>query len=306
MFGLFEYKKGDKQMSNENQKNLKNKRGITLIALIITIIVILILVAVTVRTVANSGLFKHAKDAVNKWSQSQEDELELANKLAEQIEDVDTPKIDDPEPGVLEGEGTEENPYLICSIEDLVALSYNTNTLGNEYEGCYFELPISLNFKSDKSYVNPNRTILQVGENVMYGSETNTVTLKEYLNTVGFTPIGSLQNVIIDGRNNAIHNLYIHNSNSSSVGFFKQIECYDLPSNTYAVQNLTMTGKIEIDENYTGSYENSNGKKRASASGMVGSSYCTGLLNCHSSVEISIKNLPDVSFAIRRTYCRRI
>ena len=39
-----------------------------MIALIITIIVMLILVAVTVRTVVNSGLFKHAGDAVNAHS----------------------------------------------------------------------------------------------------------------------------------------------------------------------------------------------------------------------------------------------
>ena len=39
-----------------------------MIALIITIIVMLILVAVTVRTVVNSGLFKHAGDAVNTHS----------------------------------------------------------------------------------------------------------------------------------------------------------------------------------------------------------------------------------------------
>ena len=64
----------------------RENRGITLIALIITIIVMLILVAVTVRTVVNGGLFKHAGDAVNGYSMQEARErlsTTLSGALAE-------------------------------------------------------------------------------------------------------------------------------------------------------------------------------------------------------------------------------
>lgn len=53
------------------------EKGITLIALIITIIVILILVAVSVRTISQSKLFDHAKNATNKWAEKQEEESNI-------------------------------------------------------------------------------------------------------------------------------------------------------------------------------------------------------------------------------------
>lgn len=92
---------------------LENNKGITLIALIITIIVMLILVAVTVRTVVNSGLFKHAKDATEKWADAQENEKNIGNgpitiggvtynsideyleSLPNNSEDPETPEIPD-------------------------------------------------------------------------------------------------------------------------------------------------------------------------------------------------------------------
>ncbi len=76
------------QKKNYHKIKLKNvevattsNSGITLIALIITIIVMLILVAVTVKTAVDSGLFGHAKSAVEKWGKAQEEELDLPNKI---------------------------------------------------------------------------------------------------------------------------------------------------------------------------------------------------------------------------------
>lgn len=51
----------------------------------------------------------------------------------------------------MEGEGTENNPFVINSIEDLVAFA-DSVTKGNTYEGQYVKLSQSLDFKSDKSY----------------------------------------------------------------------------------------------------------------------------------------------------------
>lgn len=62
-----------------------NIRGLTLIALIITIIIILILVGVTVSTVINSGLLKHAKDAAQKWEDATQNEYDALAQLEDEF-----------------------------------------------------------------------------------------------------------------------------------------------------------------------------------------------------------------------------
>lgn len=68
---------------------MKNKKisqsGITLIALIITIIVMLILVAVTISTATNSGLFGHAKNAVEQWTAEEREETNIGNELESEL-----------------------------------------------------------------------------------------------------------------------------------------------------------------------------------------------------------------------------
>ncbi len=50
---------------------MKGQKGITLVALVITIIVMLILVAVTITVALDSGLFKKADEAGEKWKAEQ-------------------------------------------------------------------------------------------------------------------------------------------------------------------------------------------------------------------------------------------
>lgn len=75
------------------EKRLRNNSGITLIALIITIIVILILVAVAVKIAVNSGLFGHAKNAVEGWKAQEKIEDEAINKIVEGIKNDDNKYI---------------------------------------------------------------------------------------------------------------------------------------------------------------------------------------------------------------------
>lgn len=54
--------------------NYKNK-GITLVALVVTIIVLLILATVSINlTIGQNGLFQRARNAVNTYNQSRENE----------------------------------------------------------------------------------------------------------------------------------------------------------------------------------------------------------------------------------------
>ena len=76
--------KRDKQKENSRKKQIR-QTGITLIALVVTIVVLLILAGVTINAVlGDNGIFKTAREAVNKFNEAQqEEEQELANLLNE-------------------------------------------------------------------------------------------------------------------------------------------------------------------------------------------------------------------------------
>ena len=100
-----------------------SNNGITLIALVITIIVLLILAAVSIATLTGeNGLLTRANEAKTKTEQAAKEEEINLQKAAEAIDKIT--QVTDTAPGILEGEGTEQNPYVINSIEDLVVFSY--------------------------------------------------------------------------------------------------------------------------------------------------------------------------------------
>ena len=98
----------------------------------------------------------------------------LCGFSSEDEEEDNAPKVTDTTPGVLEGEGTSQNPYKIESMEDLVAFSqainnkkYRTDGMKQEivdnayiYYYKYFTLETDLDFKSKNSYVNYEDTSL--------------------------------------------------------------------------------------------------------------------------------------------------
>ena len=164
----------------------------------------------------------------------------------------DVPKVNDDNPGILEGSGTEEEPFIINSIEDLAVFSDNVTKGINNYEGQYVELGISLDFNSDKSYVNPNRE-----DYAQYGYNGK---LKEVLNTSGFIPIGALEYLLVDGaieknecyfygnfdgRGHKIYNLKIlqeknvNNNTYVDSGFFS--ENFGVINNVYIENGINLT-----------------------------------------------------------------
>ena len=75
------------------------------------------------------------------------------------IEDVEVSK--DETPWELAGSGTKEDPYLIESIEDLVAFS-NSVYEGNRYSSKYVKLVKTLDFKSPLSYLSSKDTSVTI------------------------------------------------------------------------------------------------------------------------------------------------
>ncbi len=143
--------------------------------------------------------------------------------------------------GVYKGAGTEESPYLIQAIEDLVILSNEVNN-GNTYEGKTFKLTRNLDFKNPDSYRDSERTdfgnINGVGE--------ATALIDELTNTegTGFPPIGNSISFKgdFDGDGYTLSNLYIHN-------FEDTTKRYALFGNIYGstIKDLKLDGSVTTD-----------------------------------------------------------
>lgn len=202
----------------------------------------------------------------------------------------ETPETNDETPGVLEGNGTEDNPYLIQSIEDLVIFSKNVEN-GNSYEGEFIELTTTLNFNSPNSYVNANKKYEEFGDlNGVNDIETILVELTNR-DGAGFIPIGKNTNFkgVFDGNNYYIKNLYI-NRNSGYVGLFSQIQ-------NATIQNLSVTGEV-YGQNVAGisagfSSESTSTIKECNnyvnlfgTKAVYGIAYCGTIINCNNYANI--------------------
>lgn len=179
--------------TKEKEKMLQNKSGITLIALVVTIVILLILAGVAISiTIGEDGIINRTKDATSKTSKAAKEEKDDLENLAEYINNVlgVEDKVTDNTPGELDGEGTEDNPYLIESVEDIVKLSIDVNS-GISYDGKIVELKQTINFNSDISYSDPETT--EFGDINKDGLVEG---LKQELTKGnGFQPIGKVENI---------------------------------------------------------------------------------------------------------------
>lgn len=154
----------------------------------------------------------------------------------------------DKNPGQLDGKGTEEEPFIIMSIEDLVYFSQQVNEVGNEYSGQHVVLGKTLDFNLDLSYVNVNTT-----EYDEYLGGDGTTGLKEQLTKgIGFRPIGESLDLcftgFFDGYNNEIRNIKVETEGLG--GLFGYIGGRSEESPT-TIKNLIITGNISAS-NYAG------------------------------------------------------
>ena len=223
-----------------------------------------------------NGIITQAQRAKNETENAAKQEEEDLAELEAAITGKDVPivQVDDKNPGQLEQEN--DTTFVINSIEDLVFFSYDI-TNGNTYEGKTVKLGVNLDFNSDKSYVNPNRT-----DFAEYGYNGP---LKQALTSgTGFNPIGSQDRTnsfygTFDGDNNAICSLYINmNSDENLVaGLFGA--CYGEIKNIGLVNaDITVQGKSNVI-----------------AGGLVGvcyngiyNSYATGNINATANGYISV------------------
>lgn len=146
-----------------------------------------------------------------KYNQSGREYLIDENGVSE--EPIEVKDVTDTNPGEFAGSGNERDPYRIESIEDLVALSNNVNS-GEDYEGKYFILTVSLDFYSENSYalassleegglmdqLTSGEGFRHIGGDWWYTYDTSTRTKIEE-DTYRFS-------ATFDGNGNSISNLY--------------------------------------------------------------------------------------------------
>ena len=146
-------------------------------------------------------------------------------------------------------DGSEEKPYEINCIEDLVALSMMTNGGNTElnlssttFNGKTIVLKRTLNFNSKYSYEDSNS--IKFGDLNQDGTVENIKTelTEKEENCVGFTPIGLIGGNKgyrfegkFEGENNSIKNLYIKKTGNAGL-FGGTWNC--------TIKDLTVSGKI--------------------------------------------------------------
>ena len=299
-----------------NKEILKqNENGITLIALVITIIVLLILAGVSIAMLTGeNGILTQAQRAKEETEKAQANEENLLGGYEDAIYEAtgDVKQVDDSNPGVLEGSGTKEDPFIINSIEDLIVFADNVTKGTNTYQDQYVELGLSLDFNSDKSYVNPNRE-----DYAKYGYNGK---LKEVLNTSGFIPIGRMEGTTaelkeggfygtFDGEKYKIYNLKIQQEKSAGEnnhvlsGMFSvnngiiQNVCIENGNNSttmsggkyLAVGLLVALNYGEISNCYTtGNVSTSKTDNGCNVGGLVGSNSGT-IKECYNEANVNVK-----------------
>ena len=76
------------------------------------------------------GILTQAQNAKNETEQAQKDEENILSDYEDYINKAtgnEITQVEDSNPGVLEGSGTEQEPFVISSIEDLVCFFKQCN-----------------------------------------------------------------------------------------------------------------------------------------------------------------------------------
>ena len=270
-------------------EKIKERKGITLIALVVTIVVILILAGITVGMVtSDNGILKETKNAKQQAEIDNEKSIvERAKMLAMMRSkngaityEIFEPAIKD-EAGKISTDvsdagditkggrcdGSEEKPYEISCIEDLVVLSNITNGKGiklkngqavaitktDAFQNKNVILTRNLNFKSKYSYMNSTR--VDFGD-LNEDKKVESI-IEELQKEKGYTPLLKFYGKM-EGNYKSINNIYIYNKTMRYAGFISTI------NGGTTIQNLTISGEISNETNYVagicGTIENNGGE----------------------------------------------
>ena len=224
-------------------RKTKKQTGITLIALAITIIILLILAGISIGVLTGeNGLIKQSQSA------------KTQTEIAEEKEILDTATVKAMAKDRY-GNLSQENPYEIWCVEDLVTFSAmvnggysDTNITISSYQFANNTVALmrDLNFKSKFSYADSTTTMYNGYLEIEDTTIPLIIGLTDTTKYKGFIPIGkqyvsgsSVYNFFgnFDGRGHTIKNL---NENTTTwAGLFGEIR------GDGKIYNLNVTGKIQ-------------------------------------------------------------
>ena len=177
-------------------------------------------------------------------------------------------------------DGSEEKPYEISCIEDLVVLSNMTNGTGiklengkavtitskNVFTNKYIILTKNLNFKSKYSYNDSTRT--DFGNLNNDDTDGNSL-ITEMTTGTGFIPIGQFKGTF-EGNKKTISNIYENKSSDVSV--------FSFTGNNAKIKNLCVEGNVTA-------------KNCSRATGLIGgAAYDITIENCINKININSEN----------------
>ncbi len=123
----------------------------------------------------------------------------------------------------MTGEGTQGNPFIVTSVEDLCLIGTGPNADGNDYGfDKSYRLGRSLDFADPESYKDASGNMDSLSGWDYVNESTIATTTAGGINTEGFLPIGSYDNKFtgtFNGGSFTISNLYI-NRTSNYIGLF--------------------------------------------------------------------------------------
>ncbi len=253
----------------------KQKKGISLIVLVITIIVMIILAASVIVSLNNTGVIDKAGQAVDETNESELEHMDALDYLDKFTASVENPWDGSTKESFADGNGTENQPYLISNAAELVYFAKLVNE-GNTFEGKYVELTANINLN--------NIEFTPIG----MGNSTTTDESQWTSSTVYF-------NGIFDGKGHIISNLNINKPEVRGVGLFgvtydkaviKNVEIFS--GNIYgraAVAGIVGYNKAEISNcinraNVTAVDSETVGNSGQLAGGIVGLSCAGNITNC--------------------------
>ena len=178
----------------------KQKKGISLIVLVITIIVMIILAASVIVSLNNTSIIDKAGQAVDETNESELEHMDALEYLDKFTASVENPWDGSTKESFADGNGTENQPYLISNAAELVYFAKLVNE-GNTFEGKYVELTANINLN------NIEFTPIGVG-NTGGGDENSYITSSKYFDGT------------FDGKGYIISNININRTDIRGVGLF--------------------------------------------------------------------------------------
>ena len=186
-----------------------------------------------------NGILLQAQRAKEETENAAREEERILSEIESEMTGEVT-KVVDTTPGELDGEGTEEKPFKIESVENLVKFLNSINS-GEEYSGKVIELVYTLDIASTKSYADANSTMF--GD---YNGDDKTEGIFDEINNKDYSGLILTNETFsgtLDGNGKEIRNIYTtFHDQTFKMGL--------IGINNGTVKDINISGEYNVSEMY--------------------------------------------------------